>query len=234
MMMDRNRLGFWMRLVAIVLAAGFLFSSILIGFTATGSYNLLEVIGGGQQSQSQQQSQDLGPQIQEAEQNLQENPKDPEAITDLATLYISDGQTSKGISVLEDGMEKAPDNAEIPMLLGNARIQQAQAQPEGERQEAFRRAGDAFAATTERESENADAFISAGSAYDQAGDTGEAIQYYNGYLDLEPDSEEASQVEDRINTLLDEGGSGGDASGGSESGSGGEGSGGASNTTSEP
>jgi cytochrome c-type biogenesis protein CcmH/NrfG len=223
MMMNRNGPSIWVRIVAILLAAGFLIGTILIGFSASGaSYNLLDIIGGGQQSQSQQQSQDLGPQIQEAEQNLEQNPKDPDAITDLATLYISDGQTSKGVSVLEDGMEKAPDNADIPLLLGNARIQQAQAQPEGERQEAFRQGGDAFAAATESEPENADAFISAGSAYDQAGDTGEAIQYYNGYLDLEPDSEEASQVEDRISTLLNEGGSGG------------EGSGGTSSTTSEP
>ncbi|WP_047865091.1 tetratricopeptide repeat protein [Rubrobacter aplysinae] len=220
MMMDRNRLSFWTRLVAIVLAVGFLFSSVIIGFTATGSYNLLEVFGGQDQGQ-QQQSQDLGPQIQEAEQTLEDNPEDPEAITDLATLYLSDGQSSKGISLLEDGMDRAPDNADIPLLLGQARVQQAQAQPEGERDESFRKAGDAFAAATERDSEDADAFLQAGSAYDQAGDPGEAIQYYNGYLDLEPDSEQAGQVEDRIQSLLDEGGSGGP--GGGTSGGGGSG-----------
>lgn len=227
MMMDRNRLSFWTRLVAIVLAAGFLFSSVLIGFTATGSYNLLEVFGGGQ-SQQQQQSQDLGPQIQEAEQNLEENPEDPEAITDLATLYISDGQTSKGISVLEDGMERAPDDPDVPLLLGQARIQQAQARPEGERDESLRKAGEAFAAATERAPEDADAFLQAGSAYDQAGESGEAIQYYNGYLDLEPEGEQAGQVEDRIQTLLDEGGSSGSegSGGGSTGGSGSGGSGG--------
>lgn len=222
MMMDRNRLSFWTRLVAILLAAGFLISSILIGFTATGSYNLLEVMGGGQQQQQQQQPQDLGPQISEAEQNLEENPEDPEAIKELATLYLSDGQTSEGISVLEDGMERAPNDAEIPLLLGQAYSQQAQAEPEGERDDAFRRAGDAFAAATERDPENADAFIQAGASYDQAGESGEAIQYYNGYLDLEPESEEAGQVRDRIDALLDEGGS---AGGGEAGDSGGEGSG---------
>lgn len=221
MMMDRNRLSFWTRLVAIVLAAGFLISSILIGFTATGSYNLLEVMGGGQQQQ-QQQPQDLGPQIAEAEQNLEENPEDPEAIKELATLYLSDGQTSEGISVLEDGMERAPEDAEIPLLLGQARSQQAQAQPEGERDQAFRQAGDAFAAATERDPEDADAFLQAGASYDQAGESGEAIQYYNGYLDLEPEGEQAEQVRERIDTLLDEGGSGGGAEGGD---SGGDGSG---------
>lgn len=222
MMMDRNRLSFWTRLVAIVLAAGFLISSILIGFTATGSYNLLEVMGGGQQQQQQQQPQDLGPQIAEAEQNLEENPEDPEAIKELATLYLSDGQTSEGISVLEDGMERAPEDAEIPLLLGQARSQQAQAQPEGERDQAFRQAGDAFAAATERDPEDADAFLQAGASYDQAGESGEAIQYYNGYLDLEPEGEQAEQVRERIDTLLDEGGSGGGAEGGD---SGGDGSG---------
>lgn len=223
MMMDRNRLSFWTRLVAIVLAAGFLFSSVLYGFTATGSYNLLEVFGGDQQSQ-QQQPQNLAPQIDEAKQNLQETPKDPEAIKDLGTLYLSDGQTSEGISVLEDGMEAAPDDAEIPMLLGQARLQQAQAQPEGERKDAFRQSGEAFAAATERAPEDADAFLNAGSAYEQAEESGEAIQYYNGYLDLEPDTEQAGQVKDRIQTLLDEGGSGASGGGSQDGGSGGDGS----------
>lgn len=234
MMMDRNRLGFWTRLIAIVLAAGFLFSSVLIGFTATGSYNLLEVIGGGQQQQQQQQQQpqDLGPQIDEAEQNLEENSEDPEAIKDLANLYLSDSQTSEAVTVLEDGMENAPDDPEIPLLLGQAHGLQAQSQPEGERDDAFRQAGDAFAAATERDPEDADAFLQAGSVYDQAGESGEAIQYYNGYLDLEPESEQAGQVRDRIDTLLDEGGSSGGGSG--EDGSGGDGSGVASNTPSEP
>lgn len=219
MMMDRNRLGFWTRVVAIVLAAGFLVSSILIGFTATGSYNLLEAIGGGQQQQ-QQQSQSLGPQIGEAKQNLEENPKDPKAIKDLATLYLSDGQTSKGISVLEDGMNKAPDDAEIPVILGQARLQQAQAQPEGERKDTFRQAGEAFVVATKRDPEDADAFLQAGSAYDQAGEPGEAIQYYNGYLDLEPKGNQADQVKKRIQTLLDEGGSAGSSQGGGSSGGG--------------
>jgi cytochrome c-type biogenesis protein CcmH/NrfG len=221
MMMDRDRLSFWTRLVAIVLAAGFLFSSVLIGFTATGSYNLLEVLGGGQNQQNQQQSQDLGPQIKEAKQTLEQNPKDPGAITDLATLYLSDGQSSKGVSLLEDGMDRAPDNPDIPLLLGQARAQQAQAQPEGKRNESFRKAGDAFAAATKRDPENADAFLQAGSYYDQAGAPGDAIQYYNGYLDLEPKGDQAKPVKDRIQSLLDEGGSGG--SGSSSSGGGGSG-----------
>lgn len=232
MMMDRNRLSFWTRLVAIVLAAGFLISSVLIGFTATGSYNLLEVLGGGSQQQPQQQSQDLGPQIAEAEKNLEQSPKDPEAIKELASLYLSDGQISEAISTLEKGMERAPDDPEIPLLLGQAYGLQAQAQPEGERAETLRKAGDAYAAATERDPKNADAFISAGSAYDQAGEPGQAIQYYNGYLELEPEGQQAKQVKDRIDTLLDEGGSGGESSGGGESGGGD--SGGSSNTSSEP
>ena len=152
MMMDRNRLGFWTRLIAIVLAAGFLISSVLIGFTATGSYNLLEAISGGQQEQQQQQQpQDLSGDISEAEQNLEENPEDPEAIKELATLYATDGQTSEAITVLEEGMDRAPEDAEIPFLLGQLHFQQAQAQPEGERADTFRQAGDAFAAATERD-----------------------------------------------------------------------------------
>lgn len=209
MMMDRNRIGFWTRLIAILLAAGFLISSVLIGFTATGSYNLLEALGGGQQEQEQQQQpQDLSGDISEAEQNLEENPDDPEAIKELARLYATDGQTSEAVSVLEDGMDRAPDDAEIPFLLGQLRFQQAQGQPEGERQDAFRQAGDAFAAATERDGENADAFLYAGESYEQAGEPGEAIQYYNGYLDLEPEGEASGEVRDRIDSLLENGSDG--------------------------
>ncbi|MDN5696902.1 MAG: hypothetical protein L0G70_02875 [Rubrobacter sp.] len=203
MMMDRNRLGFWTRLVAILLAAGFLISSVFIGFTASGSYNLLEVLGGGQQNQQQQQPQDLSGDISEAEQNLEENPEDPEAIKELASLYASDEQTGEAVSVLEDGMERAPEDAEIPLLLGQLRAQQAQAQPEGEREDSFRQAAEAFAASTERDEENADAYLAAGEAYEQAGESGEAIQYYNGYLDLEPEGDVSGEVRDRIDSLLE-------------------------------
>jgi hypothetical protein len=44
MMMNRNRLSFWVRLVSIVLAAFFLLSFIFLGLGTNISYNLFEQI----------------------------------------------------------------------------------------------------------------------------------------------------------------------------------------------
>ncbi|MDP8948771.1 MAG: tetratricopeptide repeat protein, partial [Actinomycetota bacterium] len=61
----------------------------------------------------------------------------------------------------------------------------------------------AYAAATEIEPENEDAHLLAGQAYDQAGEPAQAIKYYNGYLDLEPEGEQSEAVEERISALLE-------------------------------
>lgn len=210
-MMDRTRLSFWTRFIAISLASMFVISSIFIGFTATGAYNLLEVFGGPAQQQPQQEEQAGGPdpaaQVEEAEREYEENPEDPEAIRQLAALYIQNDQPSQATEVLEESREAAPDDPEIPTLLGLSYAQQAEAAAdEGEREELYRQAGDAFAEATENDPENEEAFLRAGSAYEEAGETGQAIQYYNGYLELEPEGETADQVREQISTLLEGGG----------------------------
>lgn len=215
MMLDRDRLNFWVRFVAIFLAALFLISSVLIGFSATGSYNLLEVFGSNDQQQpAAGQTTDLSQSISEAEQNLEANPDDPEAYQRLGVLYLQDNQLDRAAEVLQRGREVAPDNAEIPATLGQVYFQQAQAAPDGERQQIYARAGDAFAAAAERNPEEADLFLAAGAAYDEAGQPGEAIQYWNQYLDLEPEGEAADQVRERISALLE---GNGETTGGSES-----------------
>ena len=84
---------------------------------------------------------------------------------------------------------------------------------QGEKQkELLKKAGDAFAVAAETEPDDADAYLLAGQAYDQAGQPADAIEYYNGYLDLEPKGENAEKVEDRISALLE----GGDSSGSAE------------------
>ena len=203
MMLDRDRLNFWVRFVAIFLAAIFLVSSVLIGFSATGSYNLLEVFGNDEGQQQAGQTTDLSESISDAEQNLADNPEDPEAYQQLGALYFQDNQLDKAVEILERGREVAPDNAELPAILGQVYLQQAQAAPDGERQKIYAKAGDALATATERNPEEADLFLAAGAAYDEAGQPGEAIQYWNGYLDLEPDGETADQVRERISALLE-------------------------------
>ena len=214
MMMNRDKLSFWVRLVAIVLAAFFLISFIFLGVGTNISYNIFELFGNQDEQQKQQSDQAPDPeeQIAAAEKDLKKDPKDPEKIKDLAVLYYTAGRYDDAIQVLQRGREAAPKDEEIPALIGQIYSQRAQAE-KGERQEKLQeKAGDAFAASAEAEPDNAEAYLLAGQAYDQAGQPADAIEYYNGYLDLEPKGENAAKVKDRISALLE----GGDSSGSAE------------------
>jgi cytochrome c-type biogenesis protein CcmH/NrfG len=206
MMMNRERLGFWVRLFAIILSIFFIGSMVFVGLGTNVSYNLFELIGGSDQQQGGQTT-DTQDQIEQVEREFEENPKDPEAIKTLAALYYQNGRYDDAIRVLEKGREVAPNDAEIPLLLGEVYSRQAQiAAEEKERKELYGKAGDAYAAAAEIEPENEDAYLLAGKAYDQAGEPAQAIKYYNGYLDLEPEGEQPRAVEERISTLLEGGG----------------------------
>jgi cytochrome c-type biogenesis protein CcmH/NrfG len=208
MMMNRDRLGFWVRLVSIVLAAFFLLSFIFLGLGTNISYNLFEVIGNqNQQQQQADQAPDAQDQIAEAEKALEKDPKDPEKIKDLAALYYSAGRYDDALQVLQKGREVAPQDQEIPAFMGQIYSEQAQAEKGEKQKELLKKAGDAFAASAEAEPDNAEAYLLAGQAYDQADQPADAIEYYNGYLDLQPKGENAKKVKDRISALLEGGGS---------------------------
>ena len=210
MMMNRDRISFWVRLVSIVLAAFFLISFIFLGLGTNISYNLFELIGNKDQQQQQaDQAPDPQEQITEAEKALEKDPKDPEKIKDLAALYYNAGRYDDAIQILQRGREVAPQDEEIPALMGQIYTQQAQAEKGEKQKELLKKAGDAFAASAQAEPDNADAYLLAGQAYDQAGQPADAIEYYNGYLDLEPKGEYAKKVKDRISALLEGGGNGG-------------------------
>jgi len=205
MMMNRKRLGRMMAVVAVVLATFFVLSSVLIGFGTNVNYNLFDLIGG--QDQTQQPDQGPTPQdaIDGAKKDLGQNPKDPDAITDLAGLYAQNGQYDEAVKVLQDGREAVPNNAEIPALLGAIYQQQAAGVDPKEQEDLYAKAGDSFATAAEKEGEDEDLYLQAGQNYDQAGEPAEAIKYYNGYLDLEPEGEQSGAVEDRIAALLEGG-----------------------------
>src|SRR5215207_5629562 len=206
MMMNRDKLSFWVRLVSIVLAAFFLISFIFLGVGTNISYNIFELIGNQDQQQQQaDQAPDPQEQIAEAEKALEKHPKDPEKIKDLAALYYTAGRYDDAIQVLQRGREVAPKDEEIPALMGQIYTQQAQAEKGEKQKELLKKAGDAFAAAAEAEPVNAEAYLLAGQAYDQAGQPADAIEYYNGYLDLEPKGEKAEKVKDRISALLEGG-----------------------------
>src|ERR687896_521512 len=184
MMMNRDRIGFWVRLVAILLAFFFVASFIFVGLGTNVSYNLFDLIGGQNQPPGGQTT-DPEDQIAAAEQELEENPKDPDAIKELAALYYQAGRYDDAARVLQRGREATPGEAQ---------------------DELYVQAGDAFAQAAEMEPDNEEAFLFAGESYDRGGETAEAIKYYNGYLDLDPEGEQAQAVEDRISALLEGGG----------------------------
>jgi cytochrome c-type biogenesis protein CcmH/NrfG len=188
-----------------VLAFFFIASFIFVGLGTNVSYNLFDLIG-GDDKQAGEQTTDPQDQIQEAEKQLEEHPKDPDAIKELAALYYQTGQYDDAARVLQDGRKVAPKDPEIPFLLGQVYLQEAQATPGEEQKKLYGQAGDAFAAAAELEPENEDAYLLAGQSYDQAGEPAQAIKYYNGYLDLEPKGQQAEAVKERISTLLEGGG----------------------------
>src|SRR4028119_706647 len=118
MMMNRKRLGRVMAVVAVILAACFLLSSILIGLGTNVSYNLFDLIGGQNQTAQPDQGPTQQDAIDEAKKDLQQNPKDPDAITDLAGLYAQNGRYDEAVKVLQDGGKAAPNKAQTPAPLG--------------------------------------------------------------------------------------------------------------------
>jgi len=204
MMMNRDRIGFWVRLLSIVLAFFFVASFIFVGLGTNISYNLFDLIGGDDQKAGEQTT-DPQDQIQEAEKQLEEHPKDPDAIKELAALYYQTGRYDDAARVLQDGREVAPKDPEIPFLLGQVYLQEAQATPGKEQDKLYQQAGDAFAAAAEIDPKNEDAYLFEGESYDRAGEPALAIKYYNGYLDLEPEGKQSEAVKERISTLLEGG-----------------------------
>jgi cytochrome c-type biogenesis protein CcmH/NrfG len=202
MMMNRERLSFWVRLVAILLSAIFIISFVFLGVGTNIQYNIFDLFGN--QNQPKQQNQTPGPeqQIAAAEKDLKEDPKDPEKIKDLAYLYYTAGRYDEATQVLQQGQEAAPNDEEIPALLGQIYSQQAQTASGKEKEKLADKAADAFAASAKAQPDNAEAYLLAGQAYDQAGQPAEAIQYYNQYLDRAPEGQDAAKVEDRITELL--------------------------------
>jgi cytochrome c-type biogenesis protein CcmH/NrfG len=203
MMMNRDRISFWVRLVSILLAAVFLISFIFLGIGTNLNINVFSLFGNQDQSQQADKAPDTDEQIAAAKKDLKQDPKDPEKIKDLAALYYTAGRYDDAIQVLQKGRETAPKDEEIPALLGQIYSQQAQAATGKQQKELQDKAADAFAASVQAQPDSADAYLLAGQAYDQAGQPAEAIKYYNGYLDRDPKGENAADVKDRISALLE-------------------------------
>ena len=203
MMLNRDKLGFWISLGDIALAAIFLLSFVLMGVGSDVSYNLFDLLGGSSEKEQEKQDTGADEQIARAQEDLEENPEDPRIVRRLGGLYLENGQTESAVEVLQRGREVDPEDPVIPLYLGQAQERRAQGlSDEEERRAAFEEAGDAYAAAAELRDSNAQAYLSAGAAYEQAGEKSKAIRYWNDYLKLEPEGEPADAVKERIDTLL--------------------------------
>jgi len=207
MMLDRDKITFWTRVGAIALAVIFVGSFVFMGIGTNISYNLFDLLSGGssqgQEDEQQKTNPDAEDQIARAEQDLEADPENPKIIKRLAGLYIQEGQTDKATEILERGREADAEDPVIPLYLGQAYERKAQGlTDEDERKATYKQAGDAYAAATELQSDKPQPYLLAGQAYEQAGEKGRAIQYWNGYLKLEPEGEQADAVKERIETLL--------------------------------
>ena len=205
MMLDRDKITFWTRLGAIALAMIFVGSFIFMGIGTNINYNLFDLLSGGSGDQDQEKGQTTGSeeQISQAERDYEEDPENPRVIKRLGGLYLENGQTDKAIEVLEKGEELASDDPVIPLYLGQAYERKAQGlTDEEERKATYKEAGDAYAAATELQEHKPQPYLLAGQAYEQAGEKGKAIQYWNVYLELEPEGEQADVVKERIESLL--------------------------------
>ena len=173
MMLDRDKISFWVRLVAITLAVIFVGSFIFMGVGTNINYNLFDLLSGGSEQQQQEQAQTTGSeeQIARAEQELEENPEDPKIIRRLAGLYLENGQTDRATEVLKEGRGVAPEDPVIPVYLGQAYERKAQGlTDEEERQATYEQAGDAYATAAELQEDRPQMYLLAGQAYEQAGE----------------------------------------------------------------
>lgn len=201
MMLDRDKISFWTRIGAIALAVVFLGSFVFMGIGTNLNYSIFDLFGGGSKGQ-QEQTSSAADQIARAQEDLQNNPGDPRIIRRVAGLYLQNSQPNSAIEVLEQGREAAPNDPVIPLYLGQAYDQKAQGLTDQEERKAtYEKAGEAYAAAAEA-NQNEQAYLLAGQAYEQAGQKDKAIKYWNGYLKLKPQGEQADAVKERISNLL--------------------------------
>jgi cytochrome c-type biogenesis protein CcmH/NrfG len=202
MMLDRKKISFWTRIGAIALAAIFVGSFVFMGVGTNLNFSLLDLLGGDSNGQ-EEQTTGAEEQIARAQEDLGKDPQNPKIIRRLAGLYLQNGQTSSAVEVLEKGREVAPDDPVIPLYLGQAYERKAQGLTnEEERKATYKEAGDAYAAATKIQEDKPQPYLLAGQAYEQAGEKGRAIEYWNGYLKLQPEGQQADAVKERISTLL--------------------------------
>ena len=202
MMLDRKKISFWTRIGAITLAAIFVGSFVFMGIGTNLNYSILDLFGGSSKSQ-EEQTTGAGEQIARAQEDLQQDPGNPKLIRRLAGLYIQEGQTDSAVEVLEEGQAAAPDDPMISLYLGQAYDKKAQGlTDEEERKATYKKAGDAYATAAETQENNPQSYLLAGQAYEQAGEKGKAIKYWNDYLELAPEGQQADAVKEHIQAML--------------------------------
>ncbi|RJQ47736.1 MAG: hypothetical protein C4534_00765 [Gaiellales bacterium] len=192
MLMDRKKIERWWRWAAIILAGIFLLSFVLLGVGSSSAGNVLQGCNGSSESVNQDSY------FVERENyyngRLADDPNDVEAMIGLARLYAYQTQDRRmeGVALLDRAI--AADPANVTARLEKANIYLQLLNDPGE---ATRLLAEAAAIAPD----NAEVFLQLGIAAEQAGQNAQAIDAWNRYLQLDPDSNLADTIRGKIAVL---------------------------------
>lgn len=158
------------------------------------------------------QNNQLGKAEEVLKKGRKKTPKDARITFFLGQIYAQQAQTAptkqkkdlynKAENAFGNSIDQAGRNSQLLMGIGQSIAQQAQTVPKDQQKALYDKAGDAFAAATKADPKDSQAYLAAGQAYDQAGQPGLAVKYWNGYLKLNPKGKKADEVRKRISSLL--------------------------------
>lgn len=192
MLLDRKKINRLTKWSAIILAAVFLLSFVLLG---VGSSSAGNVFSGCSGSGSISASSSFEDKEQYYKDQLADNPQDTNAILALVSLYSDDsvGRYQDAIDYLYKYLELQPNDLDAKMRIASIYINKI-----GDNQAAIVVLNEVTAAAPDY----ADAFLQLGLAQKNAGQTQAAILSLNRYLELAPNSANADLVQQEIDKLM--------------------------------
>lgn len=191
MLLDRKKINRLTKWSAIVLAAVFLLSFVLLG---VGSSSAGNVFSGCSGSGSISNSSSFEDREQYYKNLLEENPQDTASMLALVSLYTdqSVGRYQDAINYLNQYLALRPDDINAKLRVASIYINNL-----GDNLAAITVLNEVTAAAPD----NADAFLQLGLAQKNAGQNQAAILSLNRYLELAPSSSNADLVRQEIEKL---------------------------------
>ncbi len=183
MLLNRERIGFWAKVMAIMLAVIFGVGTIFLG-VGTSVPNLSEFFKGGESSSAQEQEKTL-------KERAASDPANREAALALADFYRQTGRPSEEASALIPLYEKT-GSPDIGSRLGQLYVEKLNNPGQGV---------EVLTQVTQRDPKAATAFLWLGQGQEKQGNIQGAILAWNRYLELEPESRLAGTIKNKITSL---------------------------------